>query len=540
MVYGGKPSRGCGTCKKRKIKCDEGRPTCTQCEKSSRICLGYKDEADYIFRNQTDKVTSKVAKTRKPRKSGSPDSTYSKDSVVALPKSAASELPADLTILPISSLHNQLIRTRGSLQTNLEALTTLCQQPTVSVEEEVVNVYFRNFVRLYRTQDTVREFLPFLAPMYGASSKDSLLRTATHAAALCAISQLPEQRHLQYRAADTYGKAMRIAASALQDPAQATSDETLQATLLMCLYESIKATDNSINAWSNHVEGASAIVQSRGTKQIETQQSLALFRAARTHMLINCIRQGKPTKQLESGMIWLCDNTEDDPLAYLTHCTIELPALMEKTRRLCERERDPNSMADMEDILERACHLEATMQNWVASLSDDWLPHTIAYIPEKPVNPLTADAWVGPVHAFSDVHKGCVLNKLHSCHMLSAAVILNGLEWLRPYDYPMDDRYIHTRWIEQRTVDDICSSVPFYLGMGQQRARTPDQMETIADLIGGYSLIWPLHAAASCPRISKDQWLYIYGRLAKIAKECGLQQALLISTDRKDQFVSPV
>jgi hypothetical protein len=30
---------------------------------------------------------------------------------------------------------------------------------------------------------------------------------------------------------------MRIARHALQDPIQATSDETLQATLLLCLYE---------------------------------------------------------------------------------------------------------------------------------------------------------------------------------------------------------------------------------------------------------------------------------------------------------------
>ncbi|KAG9585790.1 hypothetical protein KCV04_g22272, partial [Aureobasidium melanogenum] len=314
---------------------------------------------------QTEKVTSRITKARKPRASKSPDSTSSKESAMTCPKAVT---PGVSTTLPItfvdtqleSSPHNQLVPMQKPSQRDLEALTTICQQPSFSIEEDVVNVYFRNFARLYQTQDTVRGFLPYLAPMYSNSPKGSLLRTTTHAAALCAISQLPDQKHLQYRAADTYGKAMRIAASALQDPVQATSDETLQATLLLCLYESIKATDHSIDAWSNHVEGASAIVQSRGTKQLETEQSLALFRAARTHMLINCIRQGKPTRQLEVGMNWLCDTTEDDPLAYLTHCTIELPSLMEKTRRVCERQRNDESMADMEALIERACHLEAT------------------------------------------------------------------------------------------------------------------------------------------------------------------------------------
>jgi hypothetical protein len=245
-------------------------------------------------------------------------------------------------------------------------------------------------------------------------------------------------------------------------------------------------------------------------------------------------------KQLEEGMNWLCDSPEDDPLAYLTHCTIELPSLMERRRRIREKDRDATSIAEMENLIEQAIQLESTMQNWAASLSDDWRPYTVAYIPEQPTDPINAEAWTGPVHAFIDVHKGSVLNKLHSCHMLIAAVILDGLEWLRPYDYPMDDRYIHTRWIEQRTVDDICSSIPFYLGIGKERARTPDQMETIADLIGGYSLIWPLHAAQACPRICKEQWLFIYGRLAKIAKECGLEQALLFSRETKQMLVPGV
>ena len=166
----------------------------------------------------------------------------SKGSATTCPKAVTTDVSTNLPITFVdtqleSSPHNQLILMQKPSQSDLEALTIICKQPSFSIEEEVVNVYFRNFARLYRTQDTVRGFLPYLAPMYANSPKGSLLRTATHAAALCAISQLPNQKPLQYRAADTYGKAMRIAAEALQDPVQATSDETLQATLLLCLYE---------------------------------------------------------------------------------------------------------------------------------------------------------------------------------------------------------------------------------------------------------------------------------------------------------------
>ncbi|EMD00910.1 hypothetical protein BAUCODRAFT_118634 [Baudoinia panamericana UAMH 10762] len=40
---------GCLTCRKRRIKCDESQPTCRNCTKSKRDCLGY----DPIFKQQT-------------------------------------------------------------------------------------------------------------------------------------------------------------------------------------------------------------------------------------------------------------------------------------------------------------------------------------------------------------------------------------------------------------------------------------------------------------------------------------------------------
>jgi hypothetical protein len=41
MVNPGHPSNGCITCKKRRIKCDERRPTCEKCARSKITCLGY-------------------------------------------------------------------------------------------------------------------------------------------------------------------------------------------------------------------------------------------------------------------------------------------------------------------------------------------------------------------------------------------------------------------------------------------------------------------------------------------------------------------
>ncbi|KAF2401383.1 hypothetical protein EJ06DRAFT_390107 [Trichodelitschia bisporula] len=56
---------GCLTCRKRRIKCDEEHPTCRNCQKSKRECLGY----DPIFKQQTG------PQQLQPAPSASPSST---------------------------------------------------------------------------------------------------------------------------------------------------------------------------------------------------------------------------------------------------------------------------------------------------------------------------------------------------------------------------------------------------------------------------------------------------------------------------------
>lgn len=64
MVYPGGPSKGCYTCRARKVKvrvpkqadaandnigqCDESRPVCNRCVKGNRACGGYRDLSDQI------------------------------------------------------------------------------------------------------------------------------------------------------------------------------------------------------------------------------------------------------------------------------------------------------------------------------------------------------------------------------------------------------------------------------------------------------------------------------------------------------------
>lgn len=65
---------GCITCKKKRLKCDETKPTCVQCEKRSVECEGYKK--DYKWR--TFEETTRNSKAAKARKT----STFTLDSTL--------------------------------------------------------------------------------------------------------------------------------------------------------------------------------------------------------------------------------------------------------------------------------------------------------------------------------------------------------------------------------------------------------------------------------------------------------------------------
>ncbi|RDW66275.1 hypothetical protein BP6252_09910 [Coleophoma cylindrospora] len=54
---------GCLTCRKRRIKCDEGHPACRNCQKSKRECLGY----DPIFKNNPGPQTIQPAPSAAPQ-----------------------------------------------------------------------------------------------------------------------------------------------------------------------------------------------------------------------------------------------------------------------------------------------------------------------------------------------------------------------------------------------------------------------------------------------------------------------------------------
>jgi len=88
----------------------------------------------------------------------------------------------------------------------------------------------------------MRGFLELIVPLYNQATPSSALQSATNAVALACCGHYPGRRQLIQEAVTAYGKALRRIKEDLKDPAMATSDETVLATLVFSLYEVSDAT----------------------------------------------------------------------------------------------------------------------------------------------------------------------------------------------------------------------------------------------------------------------------------------------------------
>ena len=182
---------------------------------SKRTCLGYKDEQDFFFRNDTETVERKAkASQLRAAKQASRDSS----------KAVVIQRCDDSS--PSCSSDSDVDFIRSSLPECLED-NSLCY-------------FMTNYVMCSRHPETRKGFMEHLVPFYTSSSSSSPLSLATTATALCSTrypSSSPIRSTIKAKAIAKYLEALRLTKVAIQDPQEAKSDSLLMAVLLLGLFE---------------------------------------------------------------------------------------------------------------------------------------------------------------------------------------------------------------------------------------------------------------------------------------------------------------
>ncbi|KAJ9150715.1 hypothetical protein NKR23_g3467 [Pleurostoma richardsiae] len=233
-------SRACGTCRKRRKKCDETKPICKRCADSGRACVGYRDESALYFRHYY--VPPKVLPTEE-----SPPST-----------SAEAE---------------------------------------ESAEKSILAAFRRDFVVESADRKVSRGFLDGMPELLAAAGPLSELGQAVSIVETAVLGNQQGRLDMIDDAARRYCSLLRSFQTTLFRRETHVNIQTLMTALLLGLYEIVSSNGSSVPKHVAHVRGVCAILLSNESP-FDMAGGLQLFRLGNPLLL-----KGSLLEQTSHGVL---------------------------------------------------------------------------------------------------------------------------------------------------------------------------------------------------------------------------------------------
>lgn len=427
--------------------------------------MGYRDEQSLLFRDETKKVVRKAnAVTTQSR--GPSSAVMKLDEVANLSDSSttAAGVALDLT----TQAHNQI---------------AIRNQP-ILLDEQSACFFFQNFTH---SGLKGKSRLDFLAPIYRQSSPGSALAEIIVSVGMAAMANKFKCPEMMFAARQKQTSVLRATNVALQDSVGARSDTTLLTVLLLSTFEIVSGSStDSLDAWTHHVIGATAIAQIRGRKQLQTETGRRIFDYLRFQILIGCLQREIAVPQGMTDLSSIPMEAENEQERNKRRVFLILV-------RLCSLRSDfADETNDGLDFVDRALAIDADLENWA-----DHLPFEYAYITRK--SDKTDDGFLNYYHVYRDIYT-CSLWNMYRCGRIMAHEVM--LERVDNHSMTTVSPSVQRRRSEDmmaRLSDDIAASVPFFL-RGDHVGESSSY--TLKAGVVGQMLIWPLYIIARTPRTS--------------------------------------
>uniref|UniRef100_A0A093XAK9 Transcriptional regulatory protein moc3 n=1 Tax=Talaromyces marneffei PM1 TaxID=1077442 RepID=A0A093XAK9_TALMA len=300
MVYCGKPSKGCGACRARKVKCDQGTPSCQRCIKAHRECPGYRDQLSLLFRDQSSSVA---------RKAKSNTTSVPSPSAVTTVTATTSPTPGSWRNHANTPTDYELTQTSvrsspsaksfrsgnyGSYDQHIDSDDFSLVPVLIDRRQQAICYCLKSFVwlngSLIKGLDYNADISP-TAPMAQKAMMKGIL-----AVGMANLSRTgARSQSMKIEAQQEYYKALKFTNAAISHPTQATDDATLTAILCMSLFEILTSRrPERLDSFIQHTNGAVALLELRGRLRVIEPQSLHLFEFMRSEILVSCIMRWHP------------------------------------------------------------------------------------------------------------------------------------------------------------------------------------------------------------------------------------------------------
>lgn len=548
MVYRGRPSAGCDVCRLRKIRCDQRRPTCSQCWTAARSCTGYRDQLSLLFQNETAAVIQKV-----------------KGADLG-PHESSTEPRAEHSIA-----HQRKRLTRGKSSPEVDDTwrsdqwTYECPSPTFAFTLDRIFqarcFFFNTYSGLTISKRSINGSLS------GTSLGKKALTTSIESVGLANLGNLYGQPGLLHSARNKYSLALNQISAALGDPIQATQDTTLAAIICVSFYEvscrpslwrhdahsgQIVTFDRPkpLKAWSMHTQGAAALLAKRGEDQFRREDGLHLFNAVRNEVvkdihpisantranvlqLVDCLQRGERFPETMTHLPGSIGATiEIDLLSTYKNRLITI------TAKLCNlqaaiREEGPQEASG---ILSTARAIDTELAEYAIMFVTSF-PYKAVTWTESDANNTFESLHIAHFdrrfHFYTSTEACDVWNKYRCARIIVNRLILVQLRRLERRSQDSSnhssskDKLHEVESLLKHLAVEICSSVPFKLGIagkGKNPLPHPESIKPAA----GFSLIFPLYLAATVDGYPDPTCLWVMTCLNFFGRFMGINAGLIL------------
>ncbi|OCK83194.1 hypothetical protein K432DRAFT_192747 [Lepidopterella palustris CBS 459.81] len=481
MSFPGRPAVACGTCREKKVKCDQAFPECRRCVTKGLRCAGYNNDTQFVLR-------------RRPATNSSPTGT-------------------------------------GSTSPNKSVVHRPVRSLVTPLEDQAIPRFFYDYV-LHGTKPGIPGgFLNFLHELYDRELATPGLWAALAATAYASLANQTKVESLKDRARQVYGISLTLLHQALQSPKETKKDSTLGTLMLLSMYELIMS-ENESTLWDAHQDGRLILLRLRGTDQFKTDRGLAMFRTAYTQLQFGYLAR---YMQPHIDLVYQ-EGSMNGPPRPIFPMNPQLAGLVTRVARLCASAmqvlRNPDSPPQAEDLDNMICDasiLDGELVRWKENAPAEWVYYSVRVnSSQRRRFPQAFPSWLEDFQIYPDVRMAlvwnfyrCVRIFLHHAVLccLSRLAFSSDISSAPPSNERSFQPYEETL---NAMADEVCASIPFSLGQ-LESGINPNYSHPKP--IGGYLLMWPLHTVKTRGQLSEEKTNFVNGVLKFIRDGLGINHA---------------
>ncbi|CAG8954325.1 hypothetical protein HYFRA_00005948 [Hymenoscyphus fraxineus] len=502
------PSKGCRTCKQRRVKCDETRPTCNRCQKAKIVCQRPEEDSKYIFLSENEYAVSERKRPRGPN--------------VNTPSNFTSTKWQELSNTPDYASIQVMKRRSPEISPPLQ----------VSLADQALTYYSNFWVEAPRYLPEIAEsHLKYITPIVCYSQPDSILSLAISAVSHATFSRARKLHDALAVASKKYSKALLNMNLALTNATEAKHDDVIIAIMLLSFYENCVVDKNSQAASSEgiqvtgarsfaHHDGAMAVLKLRRRQDNCTKPSSDVDKLVRRQLIRSLLLRSLPIPA------WLRNGEEYGESGFalaLDKYMVEAAELRYQSSTQYSSELSkPGSGSEqvrLHGLLERAQNLDFALMIWAGNLPIEYSysNRTVQVSEHVQTDEKIFDE---TVHIYQTVAHAAIWNRYRAIRLTVNDIILKTITSIT-WSFGLAIDQADTKSVIQFLTDDMCASIPYMLKLIDihETTATPRPTSEISvKATTAFLLAWPLAMTTMLSRIPGRHLRYLKSRLLDVSE----------------------